>query len=709
MPNTNSTSTRLKVILRWIGITLLVSLLAGFVAIFFMPSDWLRNMANKTGSALLGREFAIDGDINVDWDWTTPEVSIHKLRIANLPESKNPNMVAIDEVDFQIKIWKLLKAELDLPKLKFTKPQIILEKFSATKKNWDFPTGNKSPEDRGSFPVIGTLSVDEGKLTYRDHPKELAVKLDVDTARGGELESKKDMYKLSGQGILQNQPFSLQATGGSISTLRDTEKPYPLTFDLKMGSTRVDMKGTISDPAKLAGLNAQLNLQGNNLADLFHLTQIPLPPTPPYKISGHLEKKHDIWEFQKFKGKVGDSDLSGDLFYDTKREPGFVKANLVSELLQMDDLAGFIGATPSKGTLSPEQKAQAEREKSNPRLLPDVPIDLTRLRATDMETRFKGKKITGTKFPFTDLDIGFNLKEGVLRLEPFNFGIATGIISGSLILDGQQDVPQVQSDLMLKRLSLKQFFKDPKFESLAAGYFGGQFKIKGNGRSLAEVLATSNGRIILLMSGGKISLLIVEAAGLDLGQATPLLLGKDKSTDIRCVIGDFKDENGLLTSEIFVFDTTDSKLNGKARINLKDETIDAKVEAHPKDFSVGSARTPITVTGHLKKPTIGLDPKELAARVASAAVLGAFLTPVAAIIPFIELGLGKDSDCKGLMEQARKHAEAHPATTEPNGKKEDQAPTGGQEGHTGSSDTMTAPADTGNQKNSDSSDKTGTK
>jgi len=665
MSDTKSTSPTWKAILGWIGITLLVSLLAGIAFLFFMPSDWLRNIINKTGSAALGREFAIEGAIDIDWDWTAPNVSVYKLRIANLPESKNPNMVAIDEIDFQIRIWKLLKAELNLPKLNFTKPNIVLEEFSDTKKNWDFKTEDKSPEDRGDFPVIGTLSVNDGKLTYRDHPKKLAVKLDVDTARGSGLENQQDRYKLSGQGILQDQPFSLQATGGSISTLRDTEKPYPLTFDLKMGSTRVDMEGTISDPAKLSGMNAQLNLQGNNLADLFHLTQIPLPPTPPYKLSGRLEKQNEIWKFQQFKGKVGDSDLSGDLSYDTKREPGFVKANLVSQLLQMDDLAGFIGATPSEGTLSPEQKAQAEREKASPHLLPDVPIDLTRLRATDMEARFKGKKITGTRFPFNDLDIGFNLQKGVLHLDPFNFGIADGTISGTLVLDGQKDVPHVQSDLLIKRLSLKQFFTNPKFESLSAGHFGGQLKVKGNGRSLADVLATSNGRITLLMTGGKISLLVVEAAGLDLGEATPLLLGKDKSTDIRCAIGDFKVEDGLLTSEIFVFDTTDSNIEGNARINLKDETIDAEVETHPKDMSIFTARTPITVTGRLKQPDIGLDPKQLAARTAGAVVLGAFLTPVAAIIPFIELGLGEDSDCKGLIDQARKHAEAQPGVDKP--------------------------------------------
>ncbi len=665
MPNTHSTSVGLKVFLRWLGITVLFLFLAGFAVIFFMPDDWLRSMVNAKGSAALGREFAIDGDIKIDWDWTTPEVQVQKVRIANIPKSKERNMLSIDEVDFQIKIWRLLTAELNLPQLNITKPKVVLEKLTDTKKNWDFPTlsGDKTPEDRKSFPIIGMVSVQEGKLIYRDEPKKQVVTLDIDTAKGGAM-PQRNMYKVSGQGTLQDKPFSLEAKGGSLSMLRNDTEPYPLTVNIKMGNTHIDAEGTVADPAKMTGVNAQLSLGGDNLADLFHLTQIPLLPTPPYKLTGHLQKQDEIWKFQNFKGQVGDSDMSGDLRYETEKERGFVKANLVSQLLDMDDLAGFIGATPSKGTISPEQKAQAEREKANPRLLPDVPIDLTRLRVADMMVRFKGKKITGTKWPFNDLDIGFNLEKGVLRLDPFDFGIADGTISGSLVLDGQKDVPQVQSDLLMKRLSLKQFFTDPKFESLAAGHFGGQLKVKGNGRSLAEILAASNGRITLMMTGGKISLLIVEGAGLDLGQAMPLLLGKDKATDIRCAIGDFNVDDGLLTSEIFVFDTTDSNIEGNARVNLKDETIDAEVETHPKDFSIGSARTPITVTGRLKQPTIGLDPKQLAARTAGAVVLGAFLTPAAAIIPFIELGLGEDSDCKGLIEQARSRSGANPAIGE---------------------------------------------
>jgi uncharacterized protein involved in outer membrane biogenesis len=640
-----------------------------------MPNTWLRELAGNKGSALLGRELAIDGDINIAWDWTTPKVSLHELRIANLAESKDKNMLVIETLSFEIKIWKLLLAELNLPSLSLVKPKIIFEKFTETSKNWDFPLLSKAhmaseavlPNDRNNFPIIGSLSITEGQLTYRDRPKQLDTQLTIVSAKGGEGHEK-DIYSVTGQGTLQNKPFSIQAKGGSLSMLRNNTLPYPLSLNVNMGSTHVNLEGTFADPVQMTGVNAQLDLRGDNLADLFYLTGIPLPPTPPYQLIGHLQKQNGIWGFHNFHGQVGDSDLSGELTYDISKQRGFVKAELVSQLLDMKDLAGFIGATPTEGTLSPAQKVQAEQIKTSPRLLSDIPINLTRLRAADMNVRLKANQIEAPDLPINNLDIGFNIEDGVLKMNPFTFGVAYGTISGSLILDGRKDIPVLQSDLLIKQLSFKQFFAKTQFEPLSSGYFGGRLQLEGNGSSLADVLATSNGRIILMMSGGTISLLMIDAAGLDIGQAIPLLLGKDKSTDIRCAIGDFKVENGLLNSDVFVLDTTDSNIDGKMHINLKDEALDAKVDAHPKDFSLLSAHTPITVGGTLKKPAIGLDPKELALRSTSAVALGVFLSPLAAIIPFIELGLGKDSDCGELIQHAHRYSEAKPAPMKMNKK-----------------------------------------
>ncbi|QWF71882.1 AsmA family protein [Methylomonas paludis] len=662
-----SGSTRVSKVLRRLSLALAFLFVIGFVGIILMPNSWVRGVAANKGSALLDREFAVDGDIDIDWDWTQPKVSLHKLRIANLSESKDKNMLVIETLSFEIKIWKLLLAELNLPSLSLVKPKLILEKFTPTKNNWDFPLMSKAnlagkaalPNERNSFPIIGSLLISDGQLTYRDVPKQLATQLTIVLAKGGEGQEQA-VYRVTGQGTLQNKPFSIQAKGGSLSMLRNNSQPYPLQLNINMGSTRVSLEGTFADPVQMTGVNAQLDLRGDNLADLFYLTGIPLPPTPPYKLNGHLQKQDGIWAFHHFQGQVGDSDLSGELTYDTSKPQGLVKAELVSKLLDMKDLAGFIGVTPTTGILSPAQIAQAEREKSSPHLLPDIPINLIRLRAADMTVRLKANQIKAPDLPINDLDIGFNIEHGVLKMNPFNFGVAYGSISGSLILDGQTDIASIESDLLIKRLSFKQFFAKTQFESLSSGYFGGRLQLKGSGKSLAEVLAISNGRIILLMSGGSISLLIVDAAGLNLGQAIPLLLGKDQSTDIRCAIADFQVKNGLLNSDVFVLDTTDSNIAGAMHINLKDEVLAAKVEAHPKDFSLLSARTPIIVSGTLKKPAIGLDPEALALRSSSAVALGVLLSPVAAIIPFIELGLGKDSDCRELIQHALAYSEAKP-------------------------------------------------
>jgi uncharacterized protein involved in outer membrane biogenesis len=212
----------------------------------------------------------------------------------------------------------------------------------------------------------------------------------------------------------------------------------------------------------------------------------------------------------------------------------------------------------------------------------------------------------------------------------------------------------VTSDLTLSRISFKPFFTDTRFAAFSTGRFGGRFQLQGQGRSLAEVLGASGGHITLVMSGGTVSKLIVDAAGLDFGKAAPALLGSDESTDIRCAIGDFGVKGGRLDSNIFVFDTTSSNIDGRANVDLKDETMNAVIEAHPKSASL-AAHTPIIIDGRLSHPSVGVDPKELAARGGAAAALS-LLTPLVGIIPFIELGLGKDSDCRDLIDRARHDA-----------------------------------------------------
>jgi uncharacterized protein involved in outer membrane biogenesis len=641
---------------RHIGAGLLIFFLALTALAVFFPGSWLRALINDRGSSSLGRAFHIDGDLTWRWRDGHPFIHAERLRLANTPDAKEPDMMKIAALDVTLDVWRTLRGRLTIPKLKLDGLNLILEKTDEDHKNWDMPalsqgkavTNAALPQNRRQFPAIGLLEIHDSTLAYRDHPQKLDLKLKIDTVSGSSGSEDRGLT-LSGQGTLQDKNFEVKAAGGSIAMLRDSGKAYPLAFAIRMGDTLVDVNGAFTDPVQMSGIDAALNLKGGNMADLFYLTGIPLPPTPAYQLAGALRKKGDVWSYDGFKGTVGKSGLAGDLTYDASGKRSFIKAGLTSDNLNLIDLEGFIGLKPRAGEagqpLAPDQ------------LIPDVPLNLGRLRAADMDISLKAKKFTAPGWPLEDMEARFDLKEGLLRIDPLRFGVSGGTVEGALTLDGRQDVPDVHMDLKLKKLSLKGFFDGTRFESVSSGRFGGHIDLKGKGRSLAQVLGDSDGRLTVIMTGGQISLLLIEAAGIDIAKTAPLLLGPDKTTGIRCGIGDFGVKSGMLTSDIFVFDTTVSQIKGDARINLKDQTIDARIEAHPKEKSPLAARTPITIAGPLKKPSVGLDPKEAAARVGGSALLSTLLTPIIGIIPFIELGLGKDSDCRGLIAEARAHQE----------------------------------------------------
>jgi hypothetical protein len=63
-------------------------------------------------------------------------------------------------------------------------------------------------------------------------------------------------------------------------------------------------------------------------------------------------------------------------------------------------------------------------------------------------------------------------------------------------------------------------------------------------------------------------------------------------------------------------------------------------------------RVPVRITGHLLAPSIGIDAGQAVKQGALAAALGA-LTPLAAVIAFVDPGLAKDENCAALLQSAQ--------------------------------------------------------
>jgi uncharacterized protein involved in outer membrane biogenesis len=85
---------------------------------------------------------------------------------------------------------------------------------------------------------------------------------------------------------------------------------------------------------------------------------------------------------------------------------------------------------------------------------------------------------------------------------------------------------------------------------------------------------------------------------------------------------------------------------------LDSEALDLQFEGHPKHLRL-RVRAPLLVRGTFRHPAFSIEAKKPMAQAGGAIALGMLLTPVAAMLAFVDPGLAKDTDCGALLAEAQ--------------------------------------------------------
>jgi AsmA family protein len=381
-----------------------------------------------------------------------------------------------------------------------------------------------------------------------------------------------------------------------------------------------------------------------------------LPQTAPFRLAGDIDYADKRVRFQHIDGRVGRSDVEGEIGVDPSSGRPQVTADLASRRVDLSDLGGFIGGAPgSAGTpgLTREQRAQLEKAKASSRLLPDAPINVPKLRFADVDLHYKGEHILGRYVPLDNLAAALTVRDGVVTLHPLSFGVGSGQIDGNMTLEPRQEnTLHARADIDFRKVDVARLMAATHAFG-GVGTIAGRAVIDGGGRSIGDILRNGNGDLKLFMTGGDLSALLVDLSGLEFGNLLLSALGLPQRTPVRCMVTDFELKNGIVTTRTLVLDTKEANVTGSGTVNLKDEAIHLQLKTEAKHFSIGSLPGPIDIGGHLKSPSIRPS-AETVARGAAAAGLGALLTPLGALLPTIQLGLGEDNDCGALISEAKR-------------------------------------------------------
>jgi uncharacterized protein involved in outer membrane biogenesis len=315
---------------------------------------------------------------------------------------------------------------------------------------------------------------------------------------------------------------------------------------------------------------------------------------------------------------------------------------LESRSLAFKDLSGFIGVSFGK--------------KPRDRVLPTAPFNLEKIRAADADVSFRGEKIITANLPIEKMNSRLIIQDGTLSLAPLQFGIAGGNLVTAITMDARGQHIVTHADITAKGLHLDQLFLTSKMTGSNQGILGGRAKLDASGDSIAQMMGTATGETALIMDGGTISELTLRKSNVDIANSFLVLVRGDRNVPIRCMVANFKAVGGDFKVQDLVLDTPKVNITGDGNVNFADESLHLRLVSQSKGFSLVSLRGPILITGTLIKPKVKPDTAKVATRLGASVGLAVATVGVAGLIPLLDFGDTKDSNCAALMDQARSDA-----------------------------------------------------
>ena len=624
-----------------IAVVLLLPVLAVAALVLVAQSEWGERWIEKQVSARIEREVQIEG-VRVHLRWP-PEISFERLRIGNPQWATTPNLVDATRLAARVEIPPLFHKRIVLPIVQAHSAEAGLEQ-DGERATWHFGDGKKSNPTRVE---VASFVLADGHIVYRD--KQDATDLDVNVQ--GSLGEEGEL-KLDAKGKFRNDGVTAVATVPRLTP--HPKQPVNVIAKATVGKTTAEGEGTFT--TDLRTLDMRFKLKGATLKDLHKVTGIVLPDTPPYALDGRLRREGETFVFEPFNGKIGDSDIGGSVTYSKGKQRPLFQANLRSKLLDFDDLGPLVGAPPKTGggeTASPEQRAKAEQVKASTHVLPRTPFSTEKWGQMDADVKLVAARVQRPEqLPVESLSTHLVLKDRVLTLDPLNFGVAGGKVASRVRIDSHASPPAGELRGQVENLKLAQLFPTLKSMEDAYGQMYGAFDLKGRGASVGELLATSDGTMVLTANGGRVSDFLTELLEIDVAKAAMLLGTRNKQVDLRCAVGTFNVKDGVVSPESFIVDTSETFVKVDGKVDLDDERLDLETRGRGKSPSVLTLKTPIELQGPFKKPSVRPKAGPLVAQGAAAVALAA-VNPALAIVPFVDPGKKQDADCDKLMAEAR--------------------------------------------------------
>jgi len=483
------------------------------------------------------------------------------------------------------------------------------------------------------------LQLGKSQLTLQGPGKSAAEPLQLDELKLVSIPGQSVQVNMQGQ--LRGSPMGFDLQTADYAALRQSSASLPVKLTATYAGHSLQAEGKMGDMQVGQGLHVAVDLKGDNLQTLGLFLNTELPETGEYELTGRLDATDDEYKVTDIKGKLGKSEVMGTVQVGAAQQRPIITANLNSKAFHYHDVF-----------------AQQKR-KENDRLVPDLEIPVEFLKSFDSVIDIKAEKLYVGEVEYQDFIFHADLKDGLLKVEPFDARLAGAFVDGALHVDTRQQKPTALFTLKSKDTDYGGLLESFGWTDKIEGLGDVEINLQGSGTMLRETLANSTGYIQVVAGEGTIKepRFDLWAAGLVNTMLTSAWETKDAAS-VQCIVGRFKIKDGMVTSDSLMLDTTEITVAGTASIDLKSEKIDALIQPAPKNPSLISMANPVKLSGSLQSPEVTIQ-QSLGRKWGLGGFLLGLANPATLLLMYSDLGTGVHNPCyEAVVNREAKEAEA---------------------------------------------------
>ena len=487
--------------------------------------------------------------------------------------------------------------------------------------------------------IQGNVSHSKLKLSLTGKVRDLQTLRGIDLKWNGSGRNLTELNTLTGLTLPESGPFK---ASGRLSGSPHKLVISSLNASVQLGLARFGITGRVNDLLQLQGIELGFEGTGKAFAELGQLFNTQLPELGPFSFDGQLNGSSKQLDIRHFSAKIENSDFNGWSTVQFGNKPR-ITVKLESGLI---DITRIIDQLKDE---NPETNRKTPAARQTPFSHEPLPFALLGALDADISLRARNIKARDATLEFGQLAV--RIDDGQLRMDTLEATYRNSRISASLnIRSGPPAI--VSTRFLVQGFEFGRFLRETNISDKVEVKADFAADLRSLGQTPHRLAANLDGIFAAVFGKGKMPRFL-DLLAEDLSRRVISIWGSSsKSGNLNCGIVQFAIQQGVASSNAFLFDTQVGYLKGKGNINLASEQISFLLSPHPRDASLFSLKTKLRISGSVSDPSVRPDAKSLmlkGSKALSALVLG----PAGLLAPFVTLGARNPHPCDTQQLRSR--------------------------------------------------------